>query len=165
MENREVLATLTLSLVPGIGSQRLRALVAAFGSAQGALEAPQSKLAAIFGIGRAAATAIKEARPEDGARVLERLRELGAKVVLASEPGFPSQLEEIPDPPSVLYVWGDVSLLAKPGVALVGKRDHTSYGAEVAHVLATAVAQPAPGVSGSAGRVHGLWHPDALDGV
>ena len=163
MENSEVLATLTLSLVPGIGSQRLRALVAAFGSAQGALEAPQSKVAAIFGIGRAAATAIKEARPEDGARVLERLRELGANVLLAGEPGFPSQLEEIPDPPSVLYVWGDVSLLAKPGVALVGSRDHTSYGAEVAHVLATAVAQRAVVVSGMARGIDALMHTAALE--
>jgi predicted Rossmann fold nucleotide-binding protein DprA/Smf involved in DNA uptake len=39
MEDREVLATLALSLVPGIGSQRLRALVATFGSAQAALDA------------------------------------------------------------------------------------------------------------------------------
>ena len=103
MEDAEVLATLALSLVPGIGSQRLRALIAAFGSAQAALDAPQSKLAAIVGIGRTAATAIKEARPEDGSRVLERLRELGARVLLAGEPDFPPQLEEIPDPPTVLY--------------------------------------------------------------
>jgi len=149
--------------VPGIGSQRLRALVAAFGSAQAALDAPQSKLAAIFGIGRAAATAIKEARPEDGARVLERLQELGASALLAGEPDFPPQLEEIPDPPTVLYVWGDLSLLTRPGVALVGSRDHTAYGAEVAHVLATAVAQRAVVVSGMARGIDALVHTAALD--
>src|SRR5216117_216644 len=163
MEDSEVLATLALSLVPGIGSQRLRALVAAFGSAQAALDAPQSKLAAIFGIGRAAATAIKEARPEDGARVLERLQELGASALLAGEPDFPPQLEEIPDPPTVLYVWGDLSLLTRPGVALVGSRDHTAYGAEVAHVLATAVAQRAVVVSGMARGIDALVHTAALD--
>src|SRR6266567_9537108 len=164
MEDAEVLATLALSLVPGIGSQRLRALVAAFGSAQAALDAPQSKLAAIVGIGRAAAIAIKEARPEDGSRVLERLRELGARVLLAGEPDFPPQLEDIPDPPTVLYVWGDLSLLTRPGVALVGSRDHTSYGAEVAYVLATAVAQRAVVVSGMARGIDGIVHTAALDG-
>ncbi len=164
MEDAEVLATLALSLVPGIGSQRLRALIAAFGSAQAALDAPQSKLAAIVGIGRAAATAIKEARPEDGSRVLERLRELGARVLLAGGPDFPPQLEEIPDPPTVLYVWGDLSLLTRPGVALVGSRDHTSYGAEVAYVLATAVAQRAVVVSGMARGIDGIVHTAALDG-
>src|SRR5213594_802047 len=164
MEDSEVLATLALSLVPGIGSQRLRALIAAFGSAQAALDAPQSKLAPIVGIGRAAATAIKEARPEDGSRVLERLRELGARVLLAGEPDFPPQLEEIPDPPTVLYVWGDLSLLTRPGVALVGSRDHTSYGAEVAYVLATAVAQRAVVVSGMARGIDGIVHTAALDG-
>src|SRR5213593_4041118 len=165
MEDSEVLATLALSLVPGIGSQRLRALVAAFGSAQAALDAPQSKLAAIFGIGRAAATAIKEARSEDGARVLERLRVLGggARVLLAGEPDFPTQLEEIPDPPTVLYVWGDLSLVTKPGVALVGSRNHTIYGAEAARILATAVAQRAVVVSGMARGIDALVHTAALD--
>src|SRR4029077_12409591 len=162
MEDSEVLATLALSLVPGIGSQRLRALVATFGSAQAALDAPQAKLAGSFGIGPAAATAIKDARPE-GARVLQRLRQLGASVLLAGEPDFPAQLEEIPDPPMVLFVWGDRSLLAKPGVALVGSRDHTTYGAEAARILATAVAQRAVVVSGMARGIDALVHTAALD--
>src|SRR2546422_6807532 len=44
-----------------------------FGSAQAALAAPQSKLAALYGIGPAAATAIKEARGDDGDRKSTRL--------------------------------------------------------------------------------------------
>ena len=163
MEDREVLATLALSLVPAIGSQRLRALIRTFGSAQAALDAPQAKLATIFGIGRAAATAITEARLEDGARVLERLRVLGARVVLAGEPDLPTQLEEIPDPPTVLYVWGDLSLVTKPGVALVGSRDHTTYGAEAARILATAVAQRAAVISGMARGIDAIAHTAALD--
>jgi len=163
MEDSEVLASLALSLVPGIGSQRLRLLITTFGSAQAALDAPQSKLAAIFGIGRAAATAIKEARPEDGARVVERLRVLGARVLFAGEPDFPTQLEEIPDPPTVLYAWGDLSLVTKPGVALVGSRNHTTYGAEAARILATAVAQRVVVISGMARGIDALVHTAALD--
>jgi len=163
MEDAEVVATLALSLVPGVGSQRLRTLVSTFGSAQAALEAPQSRLASMFGFSRAAATAIKAARAEEGARVLEKLASLGARVLLAGDPEFPAQLEEIHDPPSVLYVWGDMSLLARPGVAFVGSRNHTTYGAEAARILASAAAQRAVVISGMARGIDAIAHAAALD--
>ena len=163
MEDAEVHATLALSLVPAIGSQRLRTLVATFGSAQAALDAPQSKLASVFGIGPAAAAAIKEARAEDGARVTEQLKSMGARVLLAGQPDFPAVLTEIPDAPAVLYVWGDTSLLTRPAVAMVGSRNHTSYGAEAARVLAGAVARRAVIVSGMARGIDALVHTAALD--
>ena len=165
MEDTEVLATLALSLVPGIGPQRLRLIVATFGSAQAALDAPQSRLQSLEGIGRAAASAIKAARPEDGARVLSQLASLGARLLVSGQPEFPSQLEEIHDPPPILYVWGDVSLLTRPCVAFVGSRDHTTYGAEAARILATAVggAQRAVIVSGMARGIDAIAHSAALD--
>lgn len=163
MEDAEVVATLALSLVPGVGPQRLRLIVSTFGSAQAALAAPQSKLESLDGIGRAAATAIKSARAVDGVRVLAELQSMGAKVLLVGDPAFPPQLEEIRDPPPVLYVWGDVSLLARPSVAFVGSRDHTTYGAEAARILATAVAPRAVVVSGMARGIDAIAHTAALD--
>ena len=163
MEDSEVLATIALSLVPGVGSQRLRLIVATFGSAQAALAAPQSKLQTLDGIGRAAATAIKEARVEDGARVVAQLAALGARVLLPGQPEFPPQLEEIRDSPPVLYVWGDVALLTRPSAAFVGSRDHTAYGAEAARVLAAAVATRAVVVSGMARGIDAIAHTAALD--
>lgn len=163
MEHAERVATLTLAGVPGVGSQRLRALIATFGSAQATLDAPQPRIAATFGIGRAAATAIKAARLDDGLRVLDSLKQLGARVLLSGDPDFPPQLEEIHDPPAVLYVWGDMSLLARPGVAFVGSRNHTTYGAEAARILASAVAQRAVVVSGMARGIDALVHAAALD--
>ena len=163
MEDSEVLATVALSLVPGVGPQRLRLIVATFGSAQAALAAPQSKLQTLEGIGRAAATAITEARPDDGARVLSQLVAMGARALICGQPEFPPRLEEIPEPPSVLYVWGDMSLLTRPSVAFVGSRDHTTYGAEAARILATAVAQRAVIVSGMARGIDAIAHAAALD--
>ena len=163
MEDAEVLATLALSLVPGVGPQRLRLIVATFGSAQAALAAPQSQLLALDGIGRAAATAIKQAHVEDGTRVLAQLASLGATVLVSGQAEFPAQLEEIRDPPPVLYVWGDVALLARTSVAFVGSRDHTTYGAEAARILATAVAPRAVVVSGMARGIDAIAHAAALD--
>jgi DNA processing protein len=163
MEDAEVVATIALSLVPGIGSQRLRSLIAAFGSAQRVLAAPPSKLATVYGITRAAATAIKEAKPDDGARVLERLAAIGARALFPGDRDFPAQLEEIPEPPAVLYVWGDVALLSRRSVAMVGSRDHTTYGEAVARLFATSVAPHAVIVSGMARGIDALVHAAAID--
>ena len=163
MEDAEVVATLTLSLVPGIGSQRLRQLVGAFGSAQDALAAPQSRLAAQHGFGFAAATAIKSADLAAGRRVLEELAALGARVLFPGDPEFPPQLEEIPEAPAVLYVWGDASLLTRPTVAIVGSRNHTTYGGDAARILAGAVAGQAVVVSGMARGIDAIAHTAALD--
>jgi DNA processing protein len=163
MEDAEVLATISLSLVPGVGSQRLRTLVSTFGSAQAVLDAPPSRVASMCGFGRAAATAIKAASLKDGERVRAQLAELGARVVLAGESEFPAQLEEIRDPPSLLYIWGDMALLARSGVAFVGSRNHTTYGAEAARLLASAVAQRVVVISGMARGIDAIAHAAALD--
>src|SRR5204862_5451227 len=163
MEDREVLATVALSLVPGLGSQRLRRLIATFGSAEATLAAPESKLAAIFGIGSAAARAIKETSVAEGARVSAQLAKIGARVLLAGDPEFPDQLAEIPEPPVVLYFWGDMALLRRPIVAMVGSRDHTEYGGEAARVLASAVATRAVVVSGMARCIDALVPTPPLD--
>jgi len=142
----EVVATLALALVPGIGSHRLRLLLGAFGSAEAVLKAPHAQLAALHGISQAARAAIRAASPRDGERVLAQLGEIGqgrARALLPADPDYPAQLVDIHDPPTVLYAWGDVSLLARPAVAIVGSRNHTAYGAEAVRLLASAVARRA----------------------
>ncbi|MFN2571793.1 MAG: DNA-processing protein DprA [Gemmatimonadales bacterium] len=163
MEDAEVVAMLALSLVPGVGPQRLRLIVATFGSAQAALAVPKSRLQTLDGIGLAAASAIHSARLQDGERVRAQLARLGGTVLLSGEPDFPAQLDEIRDPPPLLYAWGDVSLLARPAVAFVGSRNHTMYGAEAARILTSAVAQRAVIVSGMARGIDAIAHHTALD--
>ena len=41
--------------------------------------------------------------------------------------GYPAQLKEIDDPPPVLYVQGNLSLLATPQIAIIGSRQASSY--------------------------------------
>ena len=163
MGDPEVVATLALALVPGIGSHRLRLLLGAFGSAEAVLQAPHARLVALHGISRAAATAIRAVAPRDGERVLAQLAEIGARALLPADPDYPAQLVDIHDPPAVLYAWGEVSLLARPAVAIVGSRNHTAYGAEAVRLLAGAVARRAVVVSGMARGIDALAHMAALD--
>ena len=166
MADPEVVATLTLALVPGIGSHRLRLLLGTFGSAERVLQAPHARLAALHGISPAAATAIRAASLQDGERVLAQLGEIGqgrARALFPADPDYPTQLVDIHDPPTVLYAWGDVSLLARPAVAIVGSRNHTAYGAEAVRLLAGAIARRAVVVSGMARGIDALAHTAALD--
>ena len=160
----ELAAYLALAAVPGIGTVRLSALLGAFASARAVLAAPLDTLAAVPGIGRAGAAAIRAASPDAGARVLADLDRLGARVLLPDDPRFPPLLNEIPEPPAVLFAWGDSDLLRRPAVALVGSRDHTAYGAEAARSLAAGVARAgAVVVSGMARGVDAIAPAAALD--
>ena len=50
-------------------------------------------------------------------------------------PEYPERLKEIYDPPPVLWVRGDVKLLERPSIAVVGTRHPTPYGSGVAEML------------------------------
>jgi DNA processing protein len=64
----------------------------------------------------------------------------GARVVSLSDVEYPARLKEIYDPPVVLYVRGNVALLAKPGIAVVGTRHPTPYGTGMSERLSTDLA-------------------------
>jgi DNA processing protein len=160
----ELAAYLALSQVPGIGAVRLRTLLAAFGSAGGALLAPYGALAALPGFGPAAAGAVRSARRRSGEEILESLARVGGAVIRPGEAAYPPLLAEIGEPPAVLYALGDLTLLTRPAAALVGSRDHSPYGAEAARLLAAGVARAgAVVVSGMARGLDAVAHLAALD--
>lgn len=163
MERHELAAYLALVQVPGIGAARLRMLLAAFESPGGVFHAPHGAIASLPGFSRAAATAIRSASPHQGHEVLERLERLGASVLVPDDDAFPPLLKEIPEPPALLYVWGDTDLLRRPAAAMVGSRDHSAYGAEAARLLAAGVSRVAVVVSGMARGLDAVVHTAALD--
>ena len=57
-------------------------------------------------------------------------------VIHRGEAGYPSQLEEIADPPETLYMIGSVEAL-EPGLAVIGARKATPYGLSCARHFAT----------------------------
>lgn len=160
----ELAAYLALSQIPGIGARRVGALLRACTTAVDAIRAPHGELMKVPGISRAAATAIRAVRPEQGEAMLVELDRLGAGVLLPADPSFPSLLREIPEPPAALFAWGRLDLLERPAVAMVGSRDHSSYGAAAARLLAGGVAPSCVVVSGMARGLDAIAHAAALDG-
>src|ERR1700761_2890887 len=89
----------------------------------------------------------------------------GGRLLAATDPDFPPQLLTIPDPPSLLYVLGNVAILSSPQIALVGSRNATPGGRETAHQFARLFAEAGVTViSGLAVGIDAAGHEGALAG-
>ncbi len=157
-------AYVSLALVPGIGPSRFHAILKVCSTPIGAFLAPFAHLRSIPGITAAAATAIRAGSVEAGTRVLERVERLGGRTLIWDDPEYPALLRHIPEAPPVLFALGHLSLLHRPAVAVVGSRDHTPYGGEVARALAWGAASAGlVVVSGMARGLDAVAHEAALD--
>jgi DNA processing protein len=157
-------AYVALALTPGIGPSRIHAILEVCHTAIGAFSAPFEFLRSIPGINVAAASAISASGVSVGVRVLEEVERLGARALISDDPEYPALLREIPEPPPVLFALGDLRLLERPAVAIVGSRDHSDYGGEVAHALAWGAASGGLAVvSGMARGLDAVAHNAALE--
>jgi DNA processing protein len=94
--------------------------------------------------------------------VMRTIVSMDVQVLSPVDPDFPVLTEPIPPPP-VLFARGDVSLLRRRCVAVVGTRRSTEYGEDVAMELASALARAGVVViSGLARGIDGVAHRAAL---
>ena len=157
-------AYVTLTLVPGIGRARLDMLLARFGTADAVLGASYQQLLSVSSISPAAATAIGEAKPAVGERVVRQTRDLGGQVLLPTGKDFPVTLREIPDAPTLLFAVGRLDYLSSASVAVVGSRSHSRYGAAVCRMFAGGSSRAGlVVVSGMARGLDRIAHEAALD--
>lgn len=54
---------------------------------------------------------------------------------------YPKKLLQLKKPPGTIWVEGDVSLLEKPALAIVGSRKNTSYGAKITKTFASKISK------------------------
>jgi DNA processing protein len=164
MTNRERAAWAALALVPGIGPTRFNHLLDACQTALGALAAPFEFLRAVPEMSRPAAAAVRATSVEAGQRVLDEVERAGGRTLLAMDPEFPDILKSIPEAPPLLFALGDLALLQRPAVAIVGSRNHSDYGEEVCRRVAwEAAAAGVVVVSGMARGLDAVAHAAALD--
>jgi len=157
------LAWLAAALTPGLGPRRIieamRSLEAPsqlFAQPLTGLEALQfpSEAAQFIFAGKA-----RQAAETEWAAVAAQ----GATILSYGCDAYPERLKEIYDPPPVLWVRGDVSLLVRPALAVVGTRHPSPYGTGVAEMLARDLAaRRLLIVSGMARGVDTCAHKGAL---
>jgi DNA processing protein len=163
MEPREAL--LALNLIEGIGPVRVRQLLDHFGQAPSILGATQAQLQQVRGIGEDTAHAIAQwEQSVDLAAELRRVEDFGCHIVIQEDEEYPELLRHIYDPPIVLYVKGQLTAKDKNAVALVGSRQTTHYGQEVARKLGYQLAYVGVTVvSGGARGIDTSAHQGALN--
>lgn len=93
-------------------------------------------------IARGAGVTSYSACPEGVARAeMAAAARCGARMLCYGAPGYPSDLMNTPDSPPVLWVRGDLALLSRPMIAMVGARNASSLGTRMARTLAGDLAE------------------------
>jgi DNA processing protein len=158
-------ALVALSMAPGVGPGRIRAMIARFGSASAALSASRRALAEVPGIGRQTAAAIAAFDGHAAVEAqFERAEQAGATLVTAWDPAYPRLLRQIYDPPVFLWVRGRLTDADARAVAIVGTRRATDYGRRAAHEFAAELARRGfTIVSGLAYGIDAAAHRGALE--
>lgn len=133
-------------------------LMAEYGGAAAALEAlPEVARAAGVAEYRPCPAAVAEAE-------MKAARFAGARLIAHGAADYPQALTDIPDPPPLIWAIGDIALLARPMVALVGARNASSLGTRMARKLAGELAEAGyTVVSGLARGVDTAAHQAALE--
>lgn len=159
LERTEKLAWLRLARTPQVGPATFANMIARFGTAARAVEeAP--RLAE-----RGGAKNFVLPPKEDAARELDLLEAIGGRMIASCEAEFPKGLAALSPPPPVISVFGQVHLLQKEMIAVVGARNASALARKFAWSLSRELSEAGLiVVSGLARGIDSSAHEAALDG-
>jgi DNA processing protein len=151
------------NLVKGIGAIRLQALRDHFGDLALAWQAPREALQAA-GLSPKLAERVAQIRASvDLEKYMANMAAQGIQILTWEDESYPTRLNEIDQPPPVLYVRGTLTSEDAWAVAVVGTRRISAYGRQVAEELAAYLANNGVTViSGLARGVDATAHLSAL---
>ena len=155
--NDDLVARIRLIRSPSIGPVTFRQLLSRFGSADAALAAVPD-LAARGG-GKAPVIASKAAARAEA----DRVEAIGARYLVLGQGLYPRLLAELPDAPPLLTAKGDLRLLDRTAVAIVGARNASAAACRFARGLAHDLGQQGLAVvSGLARGIDTAAHDGAM---
>jgi len=144
MNDSDTRLCLKLHSIPGVSDTLLSRLFVHYGSVRAVWESSPGKHWAELGASKeaiqSADLALRSragALPVDTQAQHESLDCLGARVLALTDPAYPALLRAIYDPPPLLYVRGDVSMLQDAQLAVVGARRASPAGRRAARLLST----------------------------
>src|ERR1700678_1499346 len=106
------MAWMALTLTPGMGPTRIWKAMNRLGAAERVFEASLTELESL-GLPAQSAQFVFEGKARAAAEnELKRVSEAGGSVLTPEDEAYPERLREIYDPPPVLWIRGDVTLLA-----------------------------------------------------
>lgn len=154
----DAVARLRLIRTDSIGPITYRQLIARFGTAEAALQA-------LPDLARRGSRSLSVASAADAEAELAQLAAIGAVPLFIGTPAYPTLLAGLESAPPVLSARGDVGLLERPAVAIVGARNASAAGARFARALAADLAaEDMVIVSGLARGIDAAAHQGAMVG-
>jgi DNA processing protein len=149
--------------VGGIGPARIERLIAACGSIEAAWRARPAQWRAA-GLDDGLIRALQAAQARDPGAALARVVRAGILALCREDARFPAALTTFDHAPALIYVRGMLIAADDRAVAIVGTRNPSEYGREVARQLAGALAGAGVTiVSGLALGIDAIAHQAALD--
>lgn len=163
-DDDQLIATLRLSMLPGIGPRTLTALIETFGSPQAVLSADDVALSAVPGVGPKLVHTIRTASHFiDTESIIRWCEENGCQLLRKRGSGYPRALLDLHDAPPVLFARGEMLPADELAVAIVGTRHGTAYGTRQAERMAYGLAKAGVTViSGLARGIDAAAHEGAL---
>ena len=153
---------IALSRIPGVGSNRLRALVSRCMDAHSPAEISVRELAGAEGFSKILAgqvvAFVKDSRFEEAKRYAEkqlsRLDKIHGTILTFWDPRYPELLRSIYDPPPYLYVLGEPVDQDRFALAIVGTRSPSEYGKMMAEKFSEEFARL--GITVTSGLARGI---------
>lgn len=156
--------SLYLADIRGIGPKTYVDLVNHFGSAEQVFAASRSQLQETRLNANIINQIIKGPQPAAFDRELAWSKQSRQHIVAYASEHYPAQLAEIPDPPPHLYIKGDLDIISRPQLGMVGSRNPTVTGRETARNFARAISRDGLVItSGLAAGIDYECHKGALD--
>ena len=155
---------IALSLISGVGGETYRRLLSAFGNPEQIYATPICQLQEV--VDSKIASAIAEGVDETKlAPSIAWLAQPNNRLLTLADNDYPQTLLEISDPPPLLYLKGDVTRLSQPCIAVVGSRNASPQGLNMAEAFSLALAEAGwCVVSGMALGIDGAAHKGGLKG-
>lgn len=160
-EQRPLACWLALHRTPGVGPVTFARLLTQFTDP----EAVFTKLNTAENISARTRSALLEPDWNQIEQDLAWFDEPDRHIITLQDPRYPALLKQIADPPSLLFVQGDVDLVSQWQIAIVGSRNPSASGRDTAYEFARYMAQMGLTItSGLAMGIDAAAHQGALAG-
>jgi DNA processing protein len=150
---------IALQRITGVGPVTYAKLLEQFGSPQQILQNPSR----VTGVSKGVMEGLLQPDWDQVEQDIDWLSEENRHILTIEDPRYPELLKQISDPPCLLYVQGDVSIVSAWQLAIVGSRNPSASGKKTAFDFAHYLAAGGLAItSGLATGIDGAAHKGAL---
>jgi DNA processing protein len=155
--DEELLNTIALGAIKGVGPVVARQLIEEFGSATAVMREKPEALSRLPRVGCELAAGCRSCQVLDFAeREVDFVRRHNITTLLMTDEAYPYRLRECPDAPPLLFYMGNADLNAKHIISVVGTRNATRYGRDMVDNLMRDLSSQLPDTLVVSGLAYGI---------